>query len=118
MKKTLLVFLFATVLSSTLWSATPSAKEKFFVVERESESVVIIHKGVTEGRMENMHNMNHGIIKFDGEDGYLISRDGYVVRFDPVKEKVLRAHYAPLSFTRDAYWSLVCNGPLGCQSAI
>ncbi len=92
MKKTLLVFLFATVLSSTLWSATPSAKEKLFVVERESESVVIIHKGVTEGRMENMHNMNHGIIKFDGADGYLISRDGYVVRFDPIKEKVLNEY--------------------------
>jgi len=34
-----------------------------------------------------MHNMNHGIIKFDGDDGYLISRDGYVVKFDPVTEK-------------------------------
>jgi len=32
--------------------------------------------------------MNHGIIKFDGQDAYLISRDGFVVKFDPVTEKV------------------------------
>ena len=91
MKKAILGFLFI-VLSSTLWAKTPSAKEKLFVVERESKSVVIIHKGVTEGRMENMHNMNHGIIKFDGKDGYLISRDGYVVRFNPITEKVLNEY--------------------------
>ena len=22
--------------------------------------------------------MNHGVVKFDGKDGYVISRDGYV----------------------------------------
>jgi protein NirF len=38
--------------------------------------------------MKNMHNMNHGIIKFDAKDGYLISRDGYVVKFDPISEKI------------------------------
>jgi protein NirF len=42
--------------------------------------------------MKNMHNMNHGIIKFDGDDGYLISRDGYVVHFDPKTEKVLQEY--------------------------
>ncbi|MEA3418087.1 MAG: cytochrome D1 domain-containing protein, partial [Campylobacterota bacterium] len=77
------------LLSATLFGATPSAQEKIFVVERESESVAIINKGLTKSRMENMHNMNHGVIKFEGKDGYLISRDGYVVQFDPVSEKVL-----------------------------
>ena len=80
------------LLSSTLFAATPSASEKIFVVERESESIAIIIKGLTKSRMKNMHNMNHGIIKFDGADGYLISRDGYVVRFDPVSEKVLNEY--------------------------
>ena len=63
-------------------------KEKVFVVERESASVAIIKDGLTRGHMKNMHNMNHGIIKFDAKDGYLISRDGYVVKFDPISEKI------------------------------
>ncbi len=76
------------LLGGILYAATPSANEKLFVVERESESVAIINKGLPKGHMKNMHNMNHGIIKFDGSDAYLISRDGYVVKFNPVTEKV------------------------------
>jgi len=76
------------LLGSILYAGTPDASEKLFVVERESESVAIISKGLPKGHMENMHNMNHGIIKFDGPDAYLISRDGYVVKFNPVTEKV------------------------------
>ena len=61
--------------------------EKYFVVERENESVAVIKDGLVRSHMEHMHNMNHGVIKFDGKDGYLISRDGYVVKFDPMTEK-------------------------------
>ncbi len=88
MKKVLSVLL----LSGILFGATPSAEEKIFVVEREDNSVAIISKGLQKSRMENMHDMNHGIIKFDGDDGYLISRDGFVVRFDPVGEKILNEY--------------------------
>jgi len=84
MKSLISLLLLGTVLSA----GTPTASEKIFVVERESSSVAVINKGLTKSHMENMHNMNHGIIKFDGKDGYLISRDGYVVKFDPVSEKV------------------------------
>jgi len=84
--KTLLSIL---LLSASFCYANPTAAEKIFVVERETNSVAIIHKGLTKSRMENMHNMNHGVIKFDGKDGYLISRDGYVVKFDPMSEKTL-----------------------------
>jgi len=63
--------------------------EKFFVVERESSSLAVIENGIKYSSMENMHNMNHGVVKFDGEDAYIISRDGYVVKFDPIKEKIL-----------------------------
>lgn len=80
------------LLGSVLYANTPSAKEKIFVVERESESLAIINKGLTKSHMTNVHNMNHGIIKFDGKDGYLISRDGYVVRFNPVSEKILNEY--------------------------
>ena len=76
------------LLGVTFLSTTAGAKEKFFVVERESESVAVIVDGLTRRHMTHMHNMNHGIIKFDGDDAYLISRDGYVVKFNPVTEKV------------------------------
>jgi protein NirF len=66
---------------------TLQAKEKYFVVERESSSLAIIEDGLTRRHMKDMHNMNHGIVKFDGDDAYLISRDGYVVKFDPKTEK-------------------------------
>ena len=88
MKKILL----SIITTATLFAGTPSASEKIFVVERESNSIAIIQKGLTKSHMENMHNMNHGIIKFDGKDGYLISRDGYVVHFNPETEKVLHEY--------------------------
>ena len=68
-------------------SQTGRAKEKVFVVERESQSVAVIQDGLTRRHMKKMHNMNHGIIKFKDKDAYLISRDGYVVKFDPKTEK-------------------------------
>jgi protein NirF len=80
------------LLGSALFAATPSASEKIFVVEREDQSIAVINEGLTKSHMTNVHNMNHGIIKFDGKDGYLISRDGYVVRFDPVTEKILNEY--------------------------
>lgn len=66
--------------------------EKIFVVERESDSLAIIEDGLPSSRMENMHNMNHGVVKFYGKDGYVISRDGFIVKFDPQKEKILKEY--------------------------
>ncbi len=63
--------------------------EKYFVVERESSSLAVIENGIKYSTMKNMRNMNHGVVKFDGKDGYVISRDGYVIKFDPIKENIL-----------------------------
>jgi len=93
MRKRLSYILVASLLfTGLLIAATPNAKEKIFVVEREDNSLAIIHKGLTKSHMENMHNMNHGIIKFDGDEAYLISRDGFVVKFDPMSEKILNEY--------------------------
>ena len=92
MKKRILGLIAGATIASNLFAGTPSASEKIFVVERESESIAVINKGLTKSHMKNMHNMNHGIIKFDGKDGYLISRDGYVVHFNPETEKVLHEY--------------------------
>ncbi len=65
------------------------AKEKVFIVERETSSLAVIENEKLKSKIPKMHNMNHGVVKFDGEDGYLISRDGYIVWFDPKTEKAL-----------------------------
>ena len=77
------------LLIASLTSSWLCAKEKFFVVERESESLATIYDGLKRTNIEGVHNMNHGVVKFDGKDGYVISRDGYVVKFDPESEKIL-----------------------------
>jgi protein NirF len=81
-KKLLLGALVATSLYTNA-----SAHEKVFVVERESSSVAVIEDGLPRNHMEHMHNMNHGVMKFYGKDGYLISRDGYIMKFNPETEK-------------------------------
>jgi protein NirF len=63
--------------------------EKYFVVERESSSLAVIENGIKSSTIKNVHNMNHGVVKFKDNDGYLISRDGYVVKFDPITEKII-----------------------------
>jgi protein NirF len=56
------------VLAGIMFTTFTMAKEKYFVVERESESLAIIEDGLTKRHMKNMHNMNHGIVKFDKDD--------------------------------------------------
>lgn len=86
--------------------------EKVFVVERENNSLAIVEKGLTRGRMTGMHNMNHGVVKFDGKDGYVISRDGWVVKFDPVKEvklKEVKTSNSAIGFTITKNFLAVAN---------
>ena len=100
------------VVATAIAAGTLAAKEKIFVVERENGSVAIIEDGLPRGRMEHMHNLNHGIIKFYGKDGYLISRDGYVVRFDPISEKVLdeyKTSKSAIGFVIDKDFVAVAN---------
>ena len=82
------VLVLAAVLGSLMFGGTVAPQEKYFVIERESESVAVIEDGKVRSRMEHMHNMNHGVMKFEGKDGYVISRDGYVVKFDPLTTKI------------------------------
>ena len=87
LKKLLLGAITATSLYTNV-----CAHEKVFVVERESNSVAVIENGLPRTHMKNMHNMNHGVMKFYNNDAYIISRDGYIVRFDPRTEKKLNEY--------------------------
>jgi len=88
------------------------ANEKVFVVERESSSLAIIENSLPKSHLEGMHNMNHGVVKFEGKDGYIISRDGWVVKFDPEKEvklKEYRTSKSAIGFTIRKNFLAVAN---------
>ena len=77
------------ILALLILSMSANAYEKFFVVERENSSLAVIENGLKFSNIENMHNMNHGVVKFKDNDGYVISRDGYIIKFDPINEKII-----------------------------
>ncbi len=91
---------------------TAGNTEKIFVVERESESLAVIENGLPKGHIKNMHNMNHGVVKFYDNDGYVISRDGYIVKFDPEKEVILKEYKtsdSAIGFVINDYYVAVAN---------
>jgi protein NirF len=100
------------VLLILIFSISLFGYEKFFVVERESQSVAVIEDGVKQTSMLHMHNMNHGVIKFKDNDGYLISRDGYVVKFNPItlkKEAEYKTSKSAIGFVIGKNYVAVAN---------
>ncbi|MDK9692678.1 MAG: nitrite reductase [Sulfurimonas sp.] len=86
--------------------------EKIFVVERESKSLAVVEQGMTKGHIEGMRDMNHGVVKFYDKDGYAISRDGYIIKFDPEAEKVLKEYKtsdSAIGFTVEKNYIAVAN---------
>jgi len=74
------------------FSASLSAREKIFVVERENSALAVIDYNLLVDEIKNMHNFNHAVVKFRGDDGYVITRDGYVIKFDPIHDKKLKEY--------------------------
>jgi protein NirF len=89
-----------------------NTNEKVFVVERESSSIAVVEKGMTRSHITGVHNMNHGVVKFQDKDGYVISRDGWVVKFDPEKEVILKEYKtsdSAIGFTINKNYLAVAN---------
>jgi protein NirF len=104
--------LFLSALLALSFYTSSNAHEKIFVVERESESLAVIEGGLPRAHIEHVHNMNHGVVKFYGQDGYLISRDGYIVKFDPASEKILKEYKtsdSAIGFVINDYYVAVAN---------
>ncbi len=118
-KKLLLTALITSVTSLTLSAqnttstqTTFNTNEKIFVVERESSSLAVIEHDLPKSHMTGMHNMNHGVVKFEGKDGYVISRDGWIMKFDPVKEvklKEFKTSDSAIGFTVTKNYLAVAN---------
>lgn len=88
-----IIFMTTTILTLVNSSyANNGVNEKIFVVERQSNSLAVIENDLPRSHIKNVHNMNHGVIKFYENDAYLISRDGYIIKFDPKTEKILKEY--------------------------
>ncbi len=87
MKKNLLLLVLLGAILSLL-----SAREKIFVVERENSALAVIDHNLLYDEIKNMHNFNHAVVKFKDNDGYVITRDGYVIKFDPIHNKKLKEY--------------------------
>ena len=70
----------------------PKSKDKIFVVERENSALAVIENNLFKGEIKGLHNFNHAVVKFRDNDGYVITRDGYVIKFDPIKDKKLKEY--------------------------
>ncbi len=70
----------------------PESKDKIFVVERENSALAVIENNLLSNEIKGMHNFNHAVVKFRDNDGYVITRDGYIIKFDPIKEKKLKEY--------------------------
>lgn len=104
--------MFKNIVLSAILAANLFASEKIFVVERESSSLAVIQNDSFKNRINNMRNMNHGVVKFYENDGYAISRDGYVIRFDPIKEKIINEYKtskSAIGFEIEKYFVAVAN---------
>ncbi len=106
--------LFLAALTALLFSSITEAKteEKYFIVERENSSLAVVEHGLPRAHLEDMHNMNHGVVKFDGKDGYVISRDGYIMKFDPInvkKIKEFKTSDSAIGFTINKNYIAVAN---------
>jgi len=88
------------------------AVEKVFVVERENSALAVIQDYKLKNRIKNMHNFNHAVVKFIDNDGYVITRDGYLIKFDPIKEKKVKevkASESAIGFTLAKDYIAVAN---------
>ncbi|MFY9073639.1 nitrite reductase [Malaciobacter mytili] len=101
------IYLFVLILLNSL-----QAKEKIFIVEREDSSLAIVSKDSKKSTIKNMKNMNHGVVKFKDKDGYVISRDGYIIKFDPILEKITATYKtskSAIGFVVAKYYVAVAN---------
>jgi len=80
----------STILISTLLFFTcftlANARDKIFVVERENSALAVINHNLLTHKIKAMHNLNHAVVKFKDKDAYVITRDGYAIKFDPINE--------------------------------
>lgn len=63
--------------------------EKIYVVERERESVFVLDHG-NEKHIRDLGNLNHATMKFVGDYGFVLARDGYLSKIDSKSDQLIK----------------------------
>ncbi len=64
--------------------------EKLYVVERERGSLAVIQDEKLVKEIKNLGNLNHAVVKTDGDFSYCISRNGYFSKIDNKKDVIVK----------------------------
>ncbi|NPA58412.1 MAG: NirF protein [Aquificae bacterium] len=64
--------------------------EKLYVVERERGSLAVIEDGKFKGEIKDLGNLNHSIVKTDGDFSYCIARNGYFSKIDNRTDRLIK----------------------------
>jgi len=67
-----------------------SFAEKLYVVERERGSLAVIENGKFIKEIKDLGNLNHAIVKTDGDYSYCIARNGYFSKIDNKADKLIK----------------------------
>ncbi|WP_457624354.1 cytochrome D1 domain-containing protein [Persephonella sp.] len=67
-----------------------SFAEKLYVVERERGSLAVIENEEFKGEIKDLGNLNHSIVKTDGDYSYCIARNGYFSKIDNRTDRVIK----------------------------
>lgn len=85
--------------------ASMNNQEKIFVVERDRESVFVLENS-KQSEIVDLGNLNHATIKFEGDFGYVLARNGFITKFNAKTNEVIKkVKYGKsgigLTFTKD-----------------
>ncbi|WP_457642283.1 cytochrome D1 domain-containing protein [Persephonella sp.] len=64
--------------------------EKLYVVERERGSLAVIEDSKFVREIKDLGNLNHAIVKTDGNFSYIISRNGYFSKVDNKTDRLIK----------------------------
>ena len=87
-------------------------REKVYVVERENSALAVLENHKLAGEITGMRNCNHAVVKFKGHYGYVITRDGYLIKFDAKTDKKVaevKASKSAIGFTLGEDFIAVAN---------
>lgn len=84
------LFLVIAIMStSASCSMLASNNEKIYIVQRERESLQVIHQTQTK-KIEDLGNLNHATMKFKWGAGYLLARNGFISKIDIGNDRLIK----------------------------
>ena len=85
----LILIVVSIILASSCSSIKKNSEDKVYVVERERESLFVLDNQ-NEKIIKDLGNLNHATMKFRGNFGYVLARDGSISKIDVTNDVVVK----------------------------